>query len=155
MHVLICPVSRRVNLNAKRQLKSIYSRRISRRWEQYWEAALPTMNGENKEFPLEFGRGANDPNHCVILHLKKVGNAGSGWMQREHLFKSMKVSAVGRTPGEDVASHQASLGRVRTFWGNSERARQPIDITATVIWNIAQVLVSNKNRFLPRCVQAI
>ena len=44
-----------------------------------------------KNFLKSFGRGANEPDQCVILHLNKVGNAGSGGMQRERLFTSMKV----------------------------------------------------------------
>lgn len=73
--------------------KSIYSRGISRRWEEYWAAAA--MNEENKDFLYELGRGANDPDHCMFLHLKRVGNAGSGWMHRERLFTSMKRSGEG------------------------------------------------------------
>ncbi|KAM8875028.1 uncharacterized protein AB9W97_016044 isoform 1-T2 [Spinachia spinachia] len=60
------------------------------------------MNGENEEFPEEFGRGANDPNQGAVLHLKRVGNAGSGGMQRGQRFTSMEGSSMLSHAGSEV-----------------------------------------------------
>jgi len=51
---------------------------LNRRRGEYGAAAAAAVNGRAKNSPNSFVRGANDRHHCMILHLKKVGNAGSG-----------------------------------------------------------------------------
>lgn len=90
-----------------------------------------------KSFLKELGRGANDPDHRIVLHVKKVGSAASGWMQRERLFTSMKCerrrAVVGwgssrrgcRIPKNAGASLYAGVRIFRkSRWGGGERKAQ-------------------------------
>ncbi|KAM8875030.1 uncharacterized protein AB9W97_016044 isoform 2-T3 [Spinachia spinachia] len=77
------------------------------------------MNGENEEFPEEFGRGANDPNQGAVLHLKRVGNAGSGGMQRGQRFTSMEGSSMLSHAGSEIGAEELRMIAVSCEGGNS------------------------------------
>lgn len=89
---------------------------LNRRRGEYGAAAAAAVNGRAKNSPNSFVRGANDRHHCMILHLKKVGNAGSGWMQREHLFTSMKVGEKKGGEGGEEGRGGDGTSAVRGFF---------------------------------------
>lgn len=80
--------------------KSIEQQQRQQRQQHRWQ-----WMERIKSFLKELWRGANDPDHRIVLHVKKVGSAASGWMQRERLFTSMKCER-----------RRAAVG-----WGSSRR----------------------------------